>query len=427
MTFTNCAKDIPGINPPELAFFYPTALYLDSSEKTLFVTNGNSDLRYNGSTILALDMEKIISMTADPLTAGNCSADPENPSEFLCSLSDELLRSSLRTGNFAGDIVHVKSTLTDGYRLLFSVRGDPSITWVDVKTDSEGNVTCMDCGNGCTDSFPRDCSSSNKIFIKDGLASDPFKLYYDSDLEYVLVTHLSEPVITVIDTLSEPPVVVQVTDDFFVPSTYGYTGGYEIISAGTTKDEYFATNAYGPEIVKLKMIYSEDDAAYKLIFSDNYYLQAPWGPFEIGAEARGMALSSENKWMYTTVRNPPMLLIHDLEENEYLELSMNLQNYVEIPLQPSAVKTSDMAYGYELVYIANFSSGILTVVDPVDGIIVDEIECGSGPGDFIFVDFPEFRGIITANFGEGTLSFIKIENGIHKRIGRLGTPQKIGS
>ncbi|MBU1220339.1 hypothetical protein KKF34_14740 [Myxococcota bacterium] len=417
-----CAKETPGIDPVETEIFFPTGLLL--KENTLFVTNGNSDLKYNGSTISALDFQEILSMLENPLEKAGCYPDPENISEFLCDLTSDYVQTTLRTGNFAGYMIAANHPGTDfDYRLYVSVRGDPSVTFIDVSVDNDGKITCMDCGNGCDDSFPRDCKRSNRIEPDDALYSDPFRFHYDSSREIIVVSHLSEAALTVIDNAVDPPMVSQVLENVFTENSVGYAGGFSMASVGN--DRFFATNAYGPEIMSFSFV--DADPIDFIIPSSNYYLQAPWGPFEYGAEARGMVVSSDGNTLYSTVRYPPLLLAHDLTPDENHLPSMDLLGAFEIPMQPSLIKTSSIAFGYELIYIANFSIGQITVVDPVQGKVIENIDAGSGPSDFIFVEEPEFTGIISANFGEGTISFIKIENGIHKRIGRLGKPQKIGN
>src|SRR5689334_11633018 len=54
-----CFTDNEGQSPPPDAIYYPTGLILSPGGTTLFVTNSDFDLQYNGGTILALDLTKL--------------------------------------------------------------------------------------------------------------------------------------------------------------------------------------------------------------------------------------------------------------------------------------------------------------------------------------------------------------------------------
>src|SRR4051794_4440854 len=52
-----CANN-PGIDPTTDRLFFPTGLALDPKDAVLYVTNGNVDIRYNGGTLSAIDLEE---------------------------------------------------------------------------------------------------------------------------------------------------------------------------------------------------------------------------------------------------------------------------------------------------------------------------------------------------------------------------------
>ena len=54
-----CQASSIGMDPPADQVFYPTGLAVDPRGDVLYVTNGNSDLLYNGGTLMALDIAKL--------------------------------------------------------------------------------------------------------------------------------------------------------------------------------------------------------------------------------------------------------------------------------------------------------------------------------------------------------------------------------
>ncbi len=426
-----CAKETPGITPPEDRFFFPSGVLYDKDTQTLFVTNANSDLKYNGGTLVALDMEKILSALSDPLGQGRCRADEENPGEFLCPLTKELVKSAVRLGSYAGDMVKVPGRGDELYRLVVSVRGDPSLTYVGVKEN--GGALCLDCGEGCDGSFPRDCKRDHKITLDDGLLSDPFRLATftrptpaDGDRTYVVTTHLSEGGITMVDMTgdTEFPFVNSVLTDQFSTSRAG-SGTYAVLPDPGNEAQLYVSNSIAPEIQRFSLYYSELDFTHLLVPSGSYFFQAPSGPLEVGAELRGMAFSQDNSRLFAVVKTPPMLLSLDMSPSEAGTPTLELLDYTELPVQPSIVQRYSGFTGYELVFVASYPEGELVVIDGRYNTVLQHVPVGTGPYDFFFLDTPDFRGIVTVNFGESTLSFIAEEGGKFHRIGRLGEPRTI--
>jgi hypothetical protein len=427
IAFISCATEIPGIDPPKDKLFFPTGLLFDSESKTLFITNGNSDLKYNGSTLMALDMEKISDRVSNPLDNSGCKIDPENQGEFLCDMEEDLVLHSIRLGSYAGDMVKFSAPAgsSAAYRLMISVRSDPSLTFVDVYTDSSGKVTCLDCGEGCDGGYPADCKSSHRISLDEGLASDPFKLLYDEENGYIIVTHLGEGDLTMVDVLMDPPGVSQVLSDVFTSSN-GRSGSYEAIKSGSSGSEYFVSNSQSPEIQRFSLQYSPSDAANFLVPSGMYFFQSPYGPMEVGAEIRGMAFSTDYSRLYVAVKTPPMLLTLDMEPNDEGIPSLDVLTVTELPMQPSLVKLVTTFGGADKVLIMSYPEGQMIVVEPEFGDMVQKVAVGSGPHEFIIMNNEYFDGILSVNFGESTISFIREEDGLFSRMGRLGQPVTIG-
>ncbi|HET6284922.1 MAG TPA: hypothetical protein VFH73_28455, partial [Polyangia bacterium] len=53
-----CSLNQEGVPPPANDIFFPSATLVDSTGRFLFVTNSNSDLRYNDGTLVVVDLQK---------------------------------------------------------------------------------------------------------------------------------------------------------------------------------------------------------------------------------------------------------------------------------------------------------------------------------------------------------------------------------
>ncbi len=423
-----CAQETPGIDPPSDIFFYPSGLQLSPSGKTLFVTNGNSDLRYNGSTLLALDATRVNLMAADPLAYAACRVDPQQSDEFLCGLDTDLVKSAVRLGSYAGHMVVLPAPegSTMSYRLLISVRADPSLTFVDVYEDENGQVTCLDCGDGCDASWPRDCRRSHRLEEGDGLPSDPYRIMLHEDLKYAVVTHLNSPYLTVVDYAMEPPAITQVYRTGMTVNYNGYVGSYEAVTGPEAWPTFYVSNSYSPEIAWFSWQYSPEDDQDLLVPTGSIYLQSPYGPFESGAELRGLAFSGDGTRLYAAVRYPPMIVTFDVSLDPQGRTRLTPIGTTEVSSQPALVKVHSDALGFEQVFVTSFPEGEVMVLDPARGTWTQRIPVGTGPHDFLFPPADQFAGFYIVNFAEGTISLVSSDGPSWRRIGRFGTPRQIG-
>jgi hypothetical protein len=170
---SGCGLNQEGVSPPANTFFYPASAITDTTGRWLFVTNSNADLRYNDGTVVTVDLAAAGSdwtqrggtVGNDFVTWGSCpEADYVNTSRpisaaphFCCwdQLDPNILNcdergyidpnASVRIGSFAAGMVLQDAKVANdsagaictggdnsGRRLFVAVRGDTSITWMDV-------------------------------------------------------------------------------------------------------------------------------------------------------------------------------------------------------------------------------------------------------------------------------------------------------
>lgn len=184
-----CFSPGDGVEPPLDSLYFPVGVALGVGGDRLYVANSDSDLRYNGGTVVVLDAEKIrgylpvwcasdddctdrrtnrckraegdegaglgVCVDSDGSWCGEL--DTQSPSQQfiapgLCEPLDvakhELVLGGVKTAPFSTDIRY--TTFIDGKgrrrgRLFLPVRGDASLHWMDVETEpGEGPV--IDCG-----------------------------------------------------------------------------------------------------------------------------------------------------------------------------------------------------------------------------------------------------------------------------------------
>jgi hypothetical protein len=161
-----------GQPPPRDALYFPVGLTVSEHGNVLYVANSDFDLQWNGGTLQSYDLHAIrrdairtIENPNDPnvpyLTAPT-SSDPAfdcahtapitrtdgtgrtQPAGWTCAPPVDpkpYFRDSVVIGAFATDLRRVTARATDGTarkdRLFAPVRGDASLTWIDVATDPD--------------------------------------------------------------------------------------------------------------------------------------------------------------------------------------------------------------------------------------------------------------------------------------------------
>ena len=160
-----CSLHQAGVDPPDNRIFFPGGAIVAPEGQFLYVVNSNSDLRYNAGTVVAVDL----SMAATDLpnaTEGRgrwetCSADPSatkplahaqccwdvlDPHVLNCDERSYIHReTTVRIGSFAGRPVfqHMAATSVPaaagiGQRMFIPVRGNGSVTMLDVAAAADG-------------------------------------------------------------------------------------------------------------------------------------------------------------------------------------------------------------------------------------------------------------------------------------------------
>jgi hypothetical protein len=267
-----------GIDPPKDELFFPTGLIVSPEGRFLFVTNGNSDLEYNGGTVAAVNLAAVSRRLATGAGLG-CRWAAQDRDVLECDETGLIIdEATVRIGNFGADLALLErqpwlpEVEPDGvgkYRLYIPVRGDPSVTYVDVIFDSEeesSSLRCLSCGEQCApvgDDLPG-CRNDHVVmgppedapYIGVGLPEEPYGIFVDEALRLLYVSHLTGGGVSLLDLSGDDvPVLRQVTGDLLSAGINGARGGFGIASLrpGDPGAEIAVANRVAPELLFFKL------------------------------------------------------------------------------------------------------------------------------------------------------------------------------
>lgn len=231
----SCGEVSPGEDPPANRFGFPNGLLLDprisseagevctddsqcgegecasglcrASARWLLVSNANSDLRYNAGSLVPIDLDAFWDEFegAAVLPAGarltnalgeRCRQVANLPQVVECEESFFAKgEATVYYGNFPGPPEPwVREGETDEATLLIPVRGDPSVTWIEMRGGLAGDDLELDCGQS---SGTGGCDDRHRLrFLRNDpdagrMSREPFRIHVSeqADLPYAYVAH----------------------------------------------------------------------------------------------------------------------------------------------------------------------------------------------------------------------------------------------
>ncbi len=418
-----CPATSDEVRPPEDQFYFPTGMAIDIGEGSLFVTNANSDLRYDSGSISVIDLDRVSSFASDWTSSGevpggaDCEIDSTIATTLVCNEAEVIVAdSTVRTGNFATEID--VQALDDGRSRVFAaVRGDPSLTWLDF----DPAARTLDCGG--SGAMPR-CDSDHRLSrLRDdesigNLPAEPFGLYVDSVGEFVLVTHLAAGAVSLADAPADgsAPIISDALGSVFDPDPATGARAAIAASARVPGERVYVTSST-EERVQMFTISRVLGGLPSLVPSDFFFLRS----VQPSDDARGIAFGDNGDTAYVLNRDPAVLQILDTSLDNTGRPRNTLKQAVEICSNASNLSVGDMGAG-ERVYITCFREGQVWVVDPVGGGIDAIIDVGRGPQAIAISEMRE--QLYVTNFLEDTVAVIDLkvasstENRVILRLGR---------
>jgi hypothetical protein len=467
-----------GTDPKSYQFDFPTGIAVDPSGQFVYIANANGSLAYGGGTLMMADMVRFEcavarfrqcnegatplavcdlpaastcpSVTHPPaltalkgvdfdVAAAQCQYDPFDPTIVDCDEGQFLLQNStVKIGNFAGEIRLKRDDIDARHRTLYvAVRGDPSVTWVDVRFPSgvagsvpkdiskPGVLQCVDNpatleqnptydAKANTTLSPPGCDKSHLVqeYLCEHLpncimptASDnmnqlptePFGIQLDQSTagaaeKYarLLVSNQSSGQVTLIDVLGMPN-LLNVSAPFFQPDQNGNHGAFGLAQQhrhDPSSDWYLTSNLFALadtfRIAEANIVLPESQISLQSTFA-------------FGNDIRDIQFEASGDRAFISEANPPALLTFDtriisgpnggLPQNQVTGAVDVCQTpshtavrhfYVQgAPGEPPVLVTR--------VYVVCFLSSQVMIVDPDLGTVVDTIYSGfGGPNEIAF-------------------------------------------
>lgn len=181
-----------GTDPPVDAFFFPIGAAQNARGDTLFVANSDFDLRYNGGTVVSVDLGLVRARAARVSAAGpeNCTPDPNAAGAAVCPAREFIRSAATRKINpFAVDLTIARYPTRE--RVYVVVRGDGSLTWLDASP--EGALECGGSGDApvlCDDAHRAGIDTAQSP-VGARLPPDPSSLSVDPQRGWIVVAHQS--------------------------------------------------------------------------------------------------------------------------------------------------------------------------------------------------------------------------------------------
>lgn len=514
-------------DPQSDQLYFPAGIAMDPGGQYVYVSNGNADLRYGGGTVMIVDMVSFECTIAEfrkyvPVNAqdaqtvipdickfrsdddwvtsaindSKCWHDPLDPSIVDCDESAFIfMNSTVRVGNFAGAIRILPDPIDPAtgmpkdplHRVLFvAVRGDPSITRIDVQlnpTDmnAPGILQCVDDVSrlaqippGNPAPLPCDathlvqdyyCQSQPRCTVgvndngKTQLPPEPFGMVIDTSVpppdpvtgvappsyRRLVVSHLSTGQVSVIDA-DAPPAMALLSESaqFFPADATGRHGAFALAQQDPTNRHslWYLTSSVNPLIATFRIA----DADVVTVAAQSSFGLS--NTFAQGTDVRDFKFDIGGQRAFVTENNPPSLLVLDTrtDNTEGSQPHNIVTDVVDIcqtpshfgvrrfvvpgaPGSPSRVKTK--------VIVACFLSSQLMIVDPDRPGVDETVFSGlSGPNDLTFnwsdvgsqlpiadVGLPHHAYV--TNYSESTIAVVDLEPNSPTEnhvLGRLGNP-----
>lgn len=453
-----------GESPPADELFFPVDVAVDPTGTRLYVSNGNFNARFDGGTVVALDLLQVeedglacrAAQESGTAAPPNCQLRPGVPPTLctidsgtgLCSLTDRSLpyidaAATVKIASFPKSFVLNPA----GDRLFFAVRGDESLTMVDLDASAvgDGALFCEEeadtgtlgrCSGAHVLLSDRDASLVDFGTIVPGFAQKVSDVALDfgrqvpgaGEVNLAYVVHLETGFVSVFRlTPDGTPIFQESVFVFTGPShvaVHPQTGILYIAQRDVNVGNLFVSG----EVIQMRRasISSNDPAKLTLI---------PVGelrPSQIasgGSDYRSLAFGQGGERLYVGLADPSSVLIFDTSLNQFGEPRNQILGRVDVDLAPEQIEVVPMPDGTELVYVSDLDNASLHVIDPTlieSGAAKDRIPVGLGPFGLAFADISGARRLFVANFDEDTISVIDVDPAsptFHEVLYQVGAPR----
>lgn len=499
----SCFAPSAGESPEVQQLYFPSGMVLDprpaegEASKWLFVINANSDLAFNGSSLVAVDLDELFSRAFNDPALQGTSALPVNPD--VLDVGSEVTEDKPCRRNVSkpqliecdeGAVINPDTTVymttfatvaatwqsdpaSDKVRLFTPVRGDPSVSYVDISGGLGGSKLKLDCGQGSDPDDPLRCDGGFRLKHLRGdeelvrLATEPANIFISEHPGYPVayVTHLNRPVVTLIDLDGIPgsggkPVLI---DEERLLHPTEVVGGFGIAErpcplAGEGEEpsqgpgcdapmvyvghrelprvEVASIDLREPGVGQTCIDYSELGEPGGLlcdfeVLSESTFVPQTLGGVGVGellgAPAFGdMAFSGDGNTLYITQVNPGGLLRVDTSLDTDGEIRDETTGAIEMCAEPQALELFEDG-GEEFAAVSCYKPAEIFIVELKSFRVVRQVIAGTGPHEMVYD--PVRKVLYAANTLDATISVIDVSKQRETRfteIARIGLQEPYG-
>lgn len=457
-----------GIEPPVDRIFLPSTVLTSGDGRWLYVVNSNADLRYNAGTVAAFDLNLVAAdrQGFETPCASNDFLPTGKPSRFCCrDVFDHRIRNcderayvqgdnTIGIGSFGSGIV-AQSFVRSGVpveRLFVSVRGDPSITFVDAaQTPSGPKFSCngtlenpRPSGRGalCGDAFKIESAMLSAVGeppTKTLLPQEPFSLALDQGRSLLFVGHTTGGV-SLVDVCAPEtmrlPQLLSVNEFVFADrGRHGVTGVVVTDTVGRNSPVYSISSS--ATVIGENYLSRPSQAGCAGV--PNLHLVSSRG-LQVAAflprdsDMRGLLIQPDESrafLLHRTTDNPGSgfptasavtrlsILQNAVGEREFVATAT-----VEVGAGPMEMRMHDAGRGQKL-FVPCFESGQVYVVDPETTKLDSIIDIGRGPSSIAFSP-TDPRIAFVAGFADNNVSVIDLDPksaNEYRVVQRIGFPR----
>ncbi|MBA2664908.1 MAG: hypothetical protein H0U74_21650 [Bradymonadaceae bacterium] len=384
-----CSDQYKGTLPPRDRLNYPIGLALHPDGRFLYVVNSNFDMSHReevGGTVSVIDTETLQILPA---------VTPYIPS-------------------FGG---YIKLN-RDATRAYVTTRHANEVIVLDVAGQGQA-LSCLTPG-GVRSSDPDTCRVGRVPDVQGGavLGSDPFGLEVatitrteangdQTLIDLVNVSHLRGSQVT---TIAFPNGEIGAAS---MRSAALVAGGNQIAVRPGSLDFYVAGRSTN-QVVYFQPYVNPAGQVEAIVRRGAIALS---NGIE-AVDARGLAFGQSGRRLYVATRRPNTLHVIAIDPNNARH---EIVSTISLGGRPSDVVVHSDANGDELVYVTGYNDGIIEVIDPRAGVLVDTIAVGSSPYQLVIDQSPDrcrypgdsCRGYVSLfnDTGSAALRCDDVENG----------------
>lgn len=477
--------------PPDDTFFFPTSGLMSPNGNWLYVANSNADLRFNDGTLVAVNVVQA-AQDRDPryATWPACSQSdyvnplPRSDTPSCCwdALDGNILNcderlyiqpgATVRIGSFAAGMVWQDSGYCAGVvngsgRIFIAVRGDTSLTWVDVNEDPSLAFPGLGCrGNGetgmlgeCTQkvidtskNFQSNFPTSNLASEANdpnapvvGLPDEPYALAIDQTQGFLYAGHLvgntsvvESGGVSLFDVASPSPVFVGPFSSPFPPNGAGSFGVTAIkvhpSYSGGPANELFVSSRYVPLVSSMvPFLPGQPEKLPGFVCGEGAdVVVIPAGDTLnsglTGSEMRGVEFldppAGNPQRVFALQRLPPDLVTFDITQNESGAVIPIVSSVLETCSSPTFLYKNTIGDTTRL-YVNCFDTGEIYVFDPTIPSLVTSFQAARGPAGMVFDPSPDRQVAYVLDFSHNDVAVVDLRPGSPTEdhvIQRLGFP-----